>query len=70
MSQAVMALVRIGDIHLDLHPQIGQAFVRAFTSDDYYQRITQKPKLSSEGNMVQTIKTVAFSAIQKWSVKK
>ena len=66
MSQSVMALVRIGDIHVDLRPQIEQAFIRAFATDDYYQRITQKPQLSSEGNMVQAIKVVAFSAAKRW----
>ena len=66
MSQSVMALVRIGDVHEDLREQIEQAFIRAFSSDEYYWRITQKPRMSSEGNMVQTIKTVAFSAVDRW----
>ena len=66
MSQSVMALVRIGDIHVDLRPQIEQAFIRAFATGDYYHRITQKPQLSSEGNMVQAIKVVAFSAAKRW----
>ena len=70
MSQAVMALIRIGNAHVDLRPQIAQAFTNAFDSDDYYRRITEKPKLSSEGNMVQAIKVVAFSAIQRWNNEK
>jgi hypothetical protein len=69
MSQAVMALIRIGNAHADLRPQIEQAFACAFSSDDYYQRITTKPKLSSEGNMVQTIKVVALSAAKYWHDK-
>lgn len=66
MSQAVMALVRIGDAHADLRVRIAQAFANAFGTDDYYHRITQKPKRSSEGNMVQAIKTVAFTAAHRW----
>ena len=69
MSQAVMALIRIGNAHTDLRPQIEQAFISAFSSDDYYRRITAKPKLSSEGNMVQTIKVVALSAAKCWHDK-
>lgn len=70
MSQSVMALIRIGNAHIDLRPQIEQAFTCAFASDDYYQRITQKPKLSSEGNMVQAIKVVAYSTIRHWHKQK
>jgi hypothetical protein len=70
MSQAVMALIRIGNAHVDLRPQIEEAFICAFSSDDYYQRITNKPELSSEGNMVKTIKTIAFSAAKRWQNKK
>lgn len=66
MSQAVMALIRIGDAHVDLRPQIEQAFKQTFSTDDYYYRITEKPKLSSEGNIALTTKVVAFAAIQKW----
>ena len=66
ISQAVMALIRIGNANVDLRAQIKQAFISAFASDDYYQRITKKPKQSSEGNMALTIKNVAFSAIQQW----
>lgn len=69
MSQAVMALIRIGNAHTDLRPQIEQAFISAFSSDDYYQRITAKPKLSSEGNMAQSIKVVAFTAAKCWHDK-
>ena len=54
------------DINKIAKAQIKQAFISAFASDDYYQRITKKPKQSSEGNMALTIKNVAFSAIQQW----
>lgn len=70
LSQAVMALVRIGDMHTDLRPQIGKAFEDAFSDDAYYLRITKRPPESSEGNMVQTIKNIAFSAAQKWRNEK
>ena len=66
MSQAVMALVRIGQQHPDLRSRIAKGFSDAFSSDAYYDRITQRPKRSSEGNMVQALKNVAFSAAEKW----
>lgn len=66
VSQAVMALVRIGEKHTDLREQIEKAFVSAFSTDDYYWRITKRPPQCSEGNMAKTVKTVAFSAIAKW----
>ncbi len=66
MSQSVMALIRIGDAHRDLRERIAQAFAEAFSTDDYYHRITARPKDSSEGNMVQSMKTVAFLAAQRW----
>ena len=68
MSQAVMALVRIGDANPDLRPQIAQAFADAFATDDYYHRITRKPKRSSEGNMVLALKVVADNAAHRWRV--
>ncbi len=66
MSQAVMALVRIGDQHRDLRSDIQKAFETAFSSDDYYDRITKRPKQSSEGNMVLAIKEVALSSAKRW----
>lgn len=66
MSQAVMALVRIGDKHPDLRSQIAKGFMDAFSSDAYYDRITTRPKGSSEGNMTQALKNVAFFAVEKW----
>ena len=66
MSQAVMALVRIGDAHENLRAQIGKAFTEAFADEAYYSRITTRPQESSEGNMALTIKKIAFSAIENW----
>lgn len=66
MSQAVMALIRIGDMHADLRSRIMNAFVGAFADDAYYTRITQRPKESSEGNMVQCMKKIAMATAQKW----
>ena len=66
MSLAVMSLIRIGDAHADLRPRIAKAFADAFETDTYYDRITTRPRQSSEGNMVQAIKNVAFSAVKKW----
>lgn len=66
MSQAVMALVRIGDVHKTIRNKITTAFVYAFGDGTFYDRLTKRPKESSEGNMVLAIKNIAFSAIKKW----
>ena len=67
VSQAVVAMIRIGDAHPSLRPRIRAAFTEAFGSGAYYQRITQRSPLSSEGNMVLALKTVAERAAEKWS---
>lgn len=67
MSQAVMALVRIGQQHKDLRSRIEKCFLEAFSSDAYYGRITSRPKNSSEGNMTQALKNVALSAMEEWN---
>ena len=69
MSQAVMALVRIGDMHADLQAQIAEAFRTAFEDGSYYHRITKRPAMSSEGNMALTMKNIAFSAMENWQNK-
>ena len=66
MSGAVMALIRIGDAHPHLRGKISEAFASAFDGDAYYNRITQKPRKSSEGNMVLAMKRIALSAADKW----
>lgn len=66
LSQAVMALVRLGDRYQDLRTEIARAFQAAFSTDDYYYRITQRPKRSSEGNMALSVKNIAVSALERW----
>ena len=66
ISQAVMALVRIGDKHISLREKIKSAFEKAFSTDDYYNRITTRPKESSEGNMILALKNISYSAAEKW----
>lgn len=67
MTQAVMALIRIGDQHTDLRPEIAKAFSAVFSGDDYYDRITKRPKESSEGDQVLGMKNLALSTVQKWN---
>lgn len=67
VSQAVMALIRIGDAHKDLRHEIEAAFSIAFGDDKYYERFTKRPRESSEGNMVITLKKVACIAVEKWN---
>ena len=65
-SQAVVALIRIGETHEDLRPMIRQAFEIAFERDAYYGRFTKRPRESSEGNMVLTMKNIALAASVLW----
>ena len=66
ISHAVMALVRIGNAHPDLREQISKGFHTAFSTEDYYHRITQRPCESSEGNAALTVKKIAFAAVKNW----
>ena len=66
VTQAVMALIRIGDAHKDLQPEIAAGFCAAFTGDGYYHRITGRPKESSEGSMVLGIRQIALAAADRW----
>ena len=66
VSQSVMALIRIGNLHKDLRPKITEAFKVAFSSDEYYHRFTQRDMQSSEGNMVLALKNIAFKEAEKW----
>ena len=70
VSHSVMALIRIGDAYPDLRKQIQKAFYDAFSDGDYYYRITKRPKDSSEGNMVISLKEIAFSSVGNWNLKK
>ncbi len=66
VSESVMALIRIGNLHEDLRPKISEAFTLTFSSNEYYHRFTKRDKLSSEGNMVLALKNIAFNAVDKW----
>jgi len=66
VTQAVMALIRIGDAHKELRASIAKAFADAFFDESYYARITKRPRESSEGAMVLGIKNLALSAAEKW----
>ena len=65
-SQALMALVRIGNRHADLRAPISDAFEKAFFDESYYRRITSRPRESSEGDMVLSIKTMAMRTVESW----
>lgn len=67
LSQAVMALIRIGDAHPHLREKIKSAFETAFSGTQYYDRITRRPEKSSEGNAALTIKNAAFLTIHRWN---
>ncbi|MBQ4160328.1 MAG: FAD-dependent oxidoreductase [Clostridia bacterium] len=66
VSNAVVALIRIADAHPELQGKIAAAFKAAFEDDTYYDRITTRPKMSSEGGMAINIKNVAYAAIARW----
>lgn len=65
-SNAVAALVRIGNQNPDMRAKIAKAFEDSFSDDTYYAKITTRPEKSSEGNVAITLKNIAFSAIEKW----
>ena len=67
ISNSVAALVRIGDKHKGLRNKIAKAFESAFADDSYYEKITTRPRKSSEGNHAITIKNIAFNAVNKWN---
>lgn len=66
VSNAVVALIRIADTHPELQEKAAVAFKAAFDDDTYYERITTRPKMSSEGGMAINIKNVAYAAIARW----
>ena len=66
LSQAVMASIRIGNAHPVHRAEIEKAFCQAFSDGTYYERITARPKESSEGNMVLALRNIAFSAAKEW----
>lgn len=67
ISNSVAALVRIGDKHIGLRNKIAKAFESAFADDSYYEKITTRPRKSSEGNLAVTIKNIAFNAVNRWN---
>lgn len=66
LSEACVALVRIGDAHADLRADIAKAFHTAFDDDAYIEKITTRPTMSSEYGMAVNIKSVAMAAAEKW----
>jgi len=66
MSNAVAALVRIGEKHKAQRSKITKAFETEFADNSFFEKITTRPQKSSEGNMVLSIKNIAFSAISRW----
>jgi len=66
VTNAVVALIRIGDAHPELQTKIAAAFKAALEDDAYYERITTRPKMSSEGGMAIQIKNVAYTAAARW----
>ncbi len=67
VSGATVALIRIGDANPALRAKIAAAFQAAYDDDTYYDRITTRPKMSSEGGMARNIKNVAYAAIARWN---
>ncbi len=65
-SNAVAAMVRIGNQNPAVRAKIAEAFKNAFSDDSYYEKITTRPKKSSEGNVAITLKDIAFNALEKW----
>ena len=66
MSEAVMALVRIGNKNPEVRSVIRDAFYKAFDDGSFVERITTRPRMSSEGSMAANIRRVANDAVQEW----
>ena len=66
MINTVMALIRIGEAHEELRARISEAFKAAFQDGSFYYRITNRPKQSSEGNMVLNMQKVAKKYRKQW----
>ena len=67
MINTVMALIRIGEAHEQLRPKISSSFKIAFHDGTFYNRITNRPKQSSEGNMLLNMQRVAERYSAKWN---
>lgn len=66
VSESVMALIRIADRHFGCRERVAAAFKKAFSDEEYYDRITSRPRMSSEGSMILNIKNIAFEAAKRW----
>ena len=66
LSNATVALIRIADVHPQLRDSVSCAFKEAFADGTYYERITTRPKMSSEGGMVLNMQSVAETAMERW----
>ena len=66
VSESVMALIRIADRHSECQKKVAAAFKKAFSDGKYYDRITSRPRMSSEGSMILNIKNIAFDAAKRW----
>lgn len=68
VTQSVMALIRIAERHPECRDKIAAAFQKAFGDETYYSRITTRPRMSSEGNMILNIKSIAFDTVKRWKL--
>ncbi len=66
MIHTVMALIRIGEAHEECREKIAAAFKSAFQDGTFYYRITNRPKQSSEGQMLINMKNVAEKYCKRW----
>ncbi|MBQ3549924.1 MAG: FAD-dependent oxidoreductase [Clostridia bacterium] len=66
MINTVMALIRIGEAHEEWRAKISSAFKTAFLDGSFYDRITDRPKQSSEGNMILNMQNVAERYCRRW----
>lgn len=65
-SQALGALLRIGNAHEDLRPRISQALTQAFADEGYAKRLSPRPPLSFEGGSVRNMAAIAARAKACW----
>lgn len=66
MINTVMALIRVGEAHEECRAKISSAFKTAFLDGSFYDRITDRPKQSSEGNMLLNMQNVAERYCRRW----
>lgn len=67
LSEAAVALIRIGDAHENLREKIAAAFKDAFEDESYIAHITNRPKMSAEYLMAKNIKGVCENAVKNWN---